>query len=769
MWKNLGFALIGLLLPSWSLMAEDNFQDGLGRSSPVPRVELLPPPADEPLPLGNPPSGPSWGTIPKPPEAPDATPAPPRIAGPGEKLPGLINPLSGGNGMLPKPLEAEELTVPRLDLSGRPAGYGPSIATDLPPRRPIIAGRLGWWATNTSGSPTKVAEYEGLGASPFVDVDGLLSDGKRTVDVSATNLDSDSRQVGMNYFAGQTSVRGGYQRYPHRLPHDPLGNMGDAASGQEIIREDLNVGEDYAIRVEEIRASYKYKLNEHITARLNFFNQRKSGVRQANAMTHCFGEVPTPPLPPPAVPAACHVLSQRQMIDWETVKLEPVLEAKFGPVRVEYSRPMRFFSQDDQIVLGQFWEVGPHFPVERPYAFVPDNVSQIDRVKVAADLGCDTDLYARLSAGDTEDKFRETHRNVQSYDVRLTNRSWDRLSLTGYITANKQTNQFPPFFLPEEVRELSVPNAWVPPYGIRHPIDYSTTMAGAEAGWRPFGNAGSARGLLLTAGWEQGSLHRTYADYYIEDLQTFVNEEHTPVTSWHLGASMRFSPRLDTYLRFKQRMLEDPLFGVNRYEGATNTNMPEDDQLVELGGTWRPVYNVTANATIGMQNRTHHSAIADFNETSFPVTCTLWYAPTAAWSLSAGCAFYSSRIGQDILFPSDTPLVETWDRSRWDYGGRYRVLNFGAAYAWTPKISLSGGLELVSGQDTLDPLAPWPDLPTYINVIANRTRVTAGVDWQLRERVAAYFRYRFEEYADRSADYLSGTVHMFLAGFSGVY
>jgi hypothetical protein len=655
-----------------------------------------------------------------------------------------------------------------MDPTGDAARGGPVARPVDPTFRPIFAGRFGWWFTDSSGSPNKVAEYEGLGASPFVDLDGLFSDRTRTVNVSATNLDDESSRVGLNYFKDRHKVDLDYQRYPHRLDHDPLRNMGDMGSGQEVIREDLNVGEDYAVRVEEIRAAFKGKLTDNVTARLNFHSLRKYGERQAVGMQHCFGELPTIPNPNPAIPANCHVVSQRQVIDWQTVKVEPVIEAKLGPIRAEYSRPMRFFGQDDQIVTHQFWELGPHFPVDRNYDFVPDTVSQTDRFKLSVDLGGQTDLYARLSAGDTENRFRQTHRNDQVYDVRLTNRSVDGLTLTGFVAVNRQKNQLPPFLLPEEALELSVPNAWLPPYGLGHPIDYMRTTAGVETSWRPFAN-GYGKGLLLTAGWEQGWLQRKFAEYYIEDPQIIIAQEHTPITAWHLGASMKFSPRLDGYLRYKQRAVQDPLFGVNQYEGATNTSLPEDDQLVEIGGTVRPSTNFSVNATVGVDNRTHRSEIADFDETSFPVTVSAWYAPTQKWSLSAGCGLYSSRLGQDILFPSDAPILETWDRSRWEYVGRFRVLSFGAAYAWTQKVSLSGGLEFVNGKDAVDPLQPWPDLTDYFDVVVDRTRVTAGVDWRLRERISAYFRYRFEEYVDRSADYNSGTVHMTLLGLSAVY
>ena len=723
-WKNLGFTLVALVLPACYALGADGLSPlGLDPAEQGPAA-TMPPGADGAL--ASPLSDPAESQVP----------------------------------WLPPITEAEGLDLPPEEEIAEPLSEIPWFTPDEAPYRSVIAGRIGWWFVESDGSPTKVAEYEGLGSSAFADLDGLFSDGRRTVNLSGTFLDNDTDQASLDYFGPRLAAEFDLQRYLHRLDHDPLTNMGDMTSGQETIREDLNVGEDYAIRVEDVKTSFESRLNQHVKARLNFRSLRRFGDRQANAMQHCFCEIRQ---------NNCHVLSQRQEIDWLTVKLEPAIEVKYGPVRVEYSRPMRFLDQEDQLVTRRFYEFGPHYPTERNYAFVPENVTQIDRLKVGVDLAAETNLYARLSSGDTENKFRDTHRKFQAYDLRLTNSAWDGLTLTGYLKLNKQANQDPPFLLPEEQLNLSVPNSWVPPYGLRHPLDYSMATAGAEASWKPFPWSNFGRGLALTAGGEQGSLDREYADYYIEDAQTFVDQEHTVFTGGHIGASMRFSPRLETRVRYKVRVEQDPLFGVNRYEGATNTNLPEDTHLVEVGGTWSLLDNLVANATVGMENRLHESEVANFDETSFPLNLTLWYAPTPAWSFSAGYGFYSNWIEQDMLFPSADPLTETWDRSVWDYGGRFRVLSLGAAYVWTPRVTLSGNLDLVSSSNAIEPLDEWPDLPTYSAVIVDRTRVTAGVDWQLRERISAYYRYRFEEYVDQTAAYNSGNAHMSLLGFSAVY
>ena len=93
----------------------------------------------------------------------------------------------------------------------------------------------------------------------------------------------------------------------------------------------------------------------------------------------------------------------------------------------------------------------------------------------------------------------------------------------------------------------------------------------------------------------------------------------------------------------------------------------------------------------------------------------------------------------------------------------------GGSYAWTPCVSLSGGVEFVWARNAIASLEPWPDLPQYFDVVVNRTRVTGGVDWWIRDGISTYFRYVYDDYQDLSVDYNSGSVHMFLGGVSALY
>ncbi len=664
-----------------------------------------------------------------------------------------------------------------------------------------LAFRFGWWGTSRRGVPTKVGEFQDLSSSPFWDYDQLFSNGVQTIDLNMTGLDNEGNQAGFYFFGPRVSIGIDYQRYLRRLDHDPLTNMAPAGPamnnivlqaephtlhselgdlvtpariGEEIVSEDLNVGDDYAIRVQNLNTYVKGRLTKNVKYRVNFWMQRKKGDRQAIGTQHCAGSSE----PGGGGSRECHLLSQTQRIDWLTTKIEPIIEARIGRLTVEYARPMRFFGQNDQVVTRSYGDFHVyHFGGDLPYAVVPENITQTDRIKVGLDLPLKSNFYARVHTGNTDNRNRNTNRRFYGYDLRLSNRYWDYWTLTGFARMNRQSNQFPPFFVDPEGQATSDTTVHgdpqfsgiVPQYGLRRPISYSRKSFGAEANWRPFRWTNLASGLGLNFGFERGHIGRQFAVYQIQDRAEFLDQNHTPYTSYFAGTSMKWAPTFDTFVRYKGRTTTRPLFGVNQFSGETNTNQPEQQNRIEIGGSWIPTDNLIATANLGLENRSNNSSIASFNEDNYPLTFSLWYAPTVRWSFSAGYSYLSNWIDQEIYFPSDTPGVEPYDRRTWSYGGTGQVVNVGGSYAWTPDLSLSGGIEFVSARNAISPLEPWPDLPQYFDVVVNRTRVTGGVDWTLGSGVSAYFRYVFDDYQDRSVSYNSGLAHMVLTGFSAIY
>lgn len=625
------------------------------------------------------------------------------------------------------------------------------------------AFRTGWWQVSQQGAPTKVGEYQDLRSSAFWDVDQMRSNGVRTLDMTLTGFDNESSHADVYFFSPGYTLNFRYERFLHRLDHDPLDNMPDQDNGDGIVKEDLNVGEDYAIRVQDVRTDVRGKLTKDIKYRINLWLRRRKGERQAIGTQHG--------APGDTDCLVCHVQNQRQEIDWLSVRLEPVIEARLGPITLQYSRPMRSFTENDATVTRSYggFHAYPDYTGDFPYAVVPDTLSQMDRLRLGIDLPAGNRVYSQVHHGDTRNQQRDTRRRYYGFDVRLTNIYFEKLTLNGFTRFNRQLNQLPPFLVPPEDAATSVPTAIVPPYGLRHPIDYLRSSAGGDARWQPFRHSGYAGGLALNAGAEYGWIKRSYAEYQVQEPAATIDQDNTGQVSYFAGTTMRWHPRFDTYLRYKRRSIARPLFGVDQYSGETNTNRPEQEDVVRFGGTFMAATNLIANASIGVENRRHHSDIADFEEDNYPMTFTLWYAPNQAWSISGGYGYYTNWIDQDIYFPSDDPASAPLDRREWNYGGRGQVLSLGASYAWRESITLSGGLQHVWAFDAFDPLTPWPDLPAYSDVIVNTKRYTGGLDWYANDRVSAYMRYVYEDYDDASLAYVSGSVHMFLGGFTAYY
>jgi hypothetical protein len=650
------------------------------------------------------------------------------------------------------------------------------------------AARFGWWGVAADGSPVKIGEYQDLESSPFWDVDAISSDGVRTWDMTLSGLDNEATDARALYFGPAVSARVDYQRYLRRLDHDPLtgydlDNPVPPGPNDNVVSEDLDVGQDYAIRIQELDARFKGRLTDNLRWRLNLWGQRKFGERQTNATAHCFNN--NAPAPAGANGNVCHVVSQSQTIDWLTMEIQPVVEAEFGDVTVEYSRTMRSFSQDDGTVSRQYTRFNFNSPAasgflgpDYNYALVPDNFTQIDRLKIGALLTDANRLYANLYVGDTKNKFRDTHRNMNGYDLRLINSSLDQIKLTGYASRYEETNELPSTFL--NAPPLAPANNY-DQTSLRHPVDYTRTRAGIKGSWRPYGDRNSyysygfQDGTSLAGGYEYYLLERDFATYKTTPVP--FTQPDTITHQIEFGPSTRWSAALDTFTRYKVRFIDVPLIGVSEYSeddpdinGAFNSNLPEQVHAVDLGGTWTPANNFMATVQFTVQNSWHHSQYANFTEDNYPVSCTFWYAPTRRLSLTTGYAYFSNWIDQDITLGANRGDPTETETTRWDYAGENQLASFNASYAWSDNVQLVGGYEWNRGSNafnlppSLQPGVDWSLLPYLSDVIAETNRVTAGVDWQPYHDLDVYFRYILFDYDDKSSGLDSGVSHMALGG-----
>jgi hypothetical protein len=655
------------------------------------------------------------------------------------------------------------------------------------------AVRLGWWGVSSDGSEVKTGEFQDLDSSPFWDVDFISSNGRHTWDVVLSGLDNEANDARLRYYGPASSGRLDLQRYIRRLEHDPLAGL-DLAPGQipppgpegDVIVEDLNIGEDYAIRVEELDARYQGRISENLKWRLNLWGQRKFGERQTTATAHCFNVID--PLPAGPTGNVCHVLGQRQSIDWLTMEIEPVVEARFENVTVEYSRTMRAFEEDDQSVFRQYTRFDFQLPAasgflgpDYEYAVVPESFTQIDRLKFSAHLTETSQFYANLYIGDTENKFRDMHRDYDGYDLRLINRPKDDLTLTYYVSRYDETTGLPAVFFNQP--PLGPPTTY-DQTSVRHPIDYRRTRAGVKSSWQPFGdrgprcsNYGLWDGTTLASGYEYYQLERDFVTWNVNPVP--FTQPNTISHQVEFGPSTRWSRAFNTFTRYKVRFIDDPLIGISEraedepgVQGTFNTMLPEQEHIVELGGTWMPAANFMTTTQFNIVNRWHRSAFADFDEEDYPVQFTTWYAPTHRLSFTGGYAFYSNWIDQDITLGANRGDPTEIETTRWDYEGENHLVSVGANYAWTRNIQLVGGYEFNRGSNTFDiPVSPhaangvdWTTVEQVADVIVETNRLTAGMDWQPTRDMNVYLRYIYFDYDDISEGLYSGTAHMALAG-----
>jgi hypothetical protein len=518
-----------------------------------------------------------------------------------------------------------------------------------------------------------------------------------------------------------------------------------------VIKEDLNTGQDYAIRVQELKANFKGDLTKNLKWRLGIWGMRKKGERQVNAMGHCFSHPNGEDINGnPVGGTSCHVLTQGQRIDWITTEIEPAIEATLGSATFEYARTMRAFDQNDQVTTRDYNRFG--FDADVPYAVVPENFTEIDRFKSNVLLLPNWDLYSSYYTGNTKNKFRNTNRRLWGFDVRTTVRQGASASLTGFAKKNVQTGQTPAVLLAEE----SIGD-------IRAPINYDQTTAGIKGRWRPFyGESSWRRGVRLSGGYEYRGLARENA-IFVEDSVT-VEQPHTTANLAHVRAAMRWGPAIESHVRYRLGFVDDPLFGIAK-NGVTNSNLPTQEHLVEIGGTWTPADNFLLTGTFGFENRWNTSDVSDFEENDYPIVVTAWYAPAPRWTFSGGLAFFSNWIDQDIKLGAGSDTLT----SQWNYRGRSDVINVGTTYAWSDCLTFSGGFEFVRGSNGFAaPGVPY-DLSQFSDVLVETTRWTAGLDYQLLNDMDFYFRYQFFDYEDKSQDINSGTANMFLTGISAIF
>lgn len=722
--------------------------------------------------------------------------------------------------------------VPDLDSSFDDYVYGGHpdeqyLVIDPVPYQPQLGVRLGVWGVNSSGDKYGVGEYQGLDeVAPFYDIQGIRSDGWRTFDFGITGTENEMNQVDLYYFRGPNfSADIDYDRFIHRFSHPPLGGLPDADGfppptgffdpvlsdgdnspeqpGYPMFGEDFNAGQDYAIRVQTFDAKFKGQLTENISWGLNVWGMHKEGTRRANAQQHCFQASTADG----GTSSTCHVVSQGQQIDWLTMEIEPVITARFGWLTAQYSRTMRKFQQSDELVLNDFSSFRPPYGFQSTgaYAYVPENFTEIDRLKLHGQLTSTTEAYVVGHVGNTHNSFRESDRRFYGVDARLMDYSYDGLSVTVYGKFFSQENSADTVALND--RYPSQANLWledVPPQEIYGDDPYYLGLAdrtfwraGVKGRWRPFhDDCGNLNRLAVTAGYEYRGIDRTNVTYFLDNLPAFT-QQNTRTNQFFVGLQHDLTYRLNAYVRYRFVDTRFPLVGVTHrhqlsLDAAINSNLPEHEDRIEIGGNWNPTDNFLVNASFWIQNTYNRSDFVNFDEDSYPLMLSAWYRHDHRWSFSAGYANFSNWIAQDITLgrengefipgPRGGQELTAWTDT-WRYGGTADVINIGGVFAATCDLRFTGGFEYVHGRNVITSIpantyseitipertVTYPEIQEVTRVEVDTYRITAGVDYVLTSNISTFFRYNFMDYDDQAMPWNAGMAHMFLGGVNAVY
>ena len=655
--------------------------------------------------------------------------------------------------------------------------------------------RFGWWSVGRNGNQTKTGEFQDLNSGPFYELDTLLTNGDRTLDLTMNGLDNEANNIHGVFYNSNFKARLDFQRYIRRLDHDPLAGFdlssGTPAANDSIVTRDLNAGDNYAMRIQQMDARFQGRVTDNLKWKLNVWGMRKFGERQVTAVGHCMNINAIPPTTP-GTNNKCHVLSQTQTIDWQTMEIEPGLEWRGEAVTFEYRRTMRTFGQNDELTTRNYSRFGysPTSGTLGPdylYAYVPENFTQIDRFKVRADLNESNEAYASLYYGDTRNQFRDTHRGMSGADVRLVNRSFDNVTNTAYATWDRQDNQLPSsYFTSAPYGKPTPPSGEGEPTSLEHPVDYDTGKLGLRNNWKPLAARGDFdpvndpwSGLSLVSGYEYMTIQRDYASYAASATAVFTQPD-TKRHQLEIGPNMQWSSTFNTFTRYKARFYEDPILGVREANRRFNTNQPEQEHIIELGGTWSPTSNFMATLQVGLVNRWNQSMYGwdgqpltspvRFNDDSYPIITSFYYAATDRLSFNGGYGFFSNWIDQDISIRNGTtPNSET---TAWNYDAVNHLVSFNTNYQLTQTVKLFGGYEWNRGNNvfsnpTSTTGANWnlgPGLSSYSDVLVETQRFSTGADWSPYRDTNLFVRYDYFDFNDIASNVGSGTTNMLLTG-----
>jgi hypothetical protein len=556
------------------------------------------------------------------------------------------------------------------------AALSGSVLAQAPQQKPEGSIFVGATIGNNTGNLNRVAEFDVAkdGALPTINAQVWGGSEKARYELFASHSgDNRDQKYGAFLTAanGRVKASATFDRFLHRLDHDPLDYM-DAGIGNFVVRAtDHNPTDTYASTNGFWKADIEVAATEHIRLFASHSLQMADGHRQSMTMSHC---------------ANCHVDSYSRKLDQTTQTLAAGARVSAGRFSADYTYEHRTF-EEKSATLTHTYDNAVH-PVTLldvfvsrlqyddnngplPFDLLPKQTKQTNSVRAA---------YAfpgagGLSAGFTQSTSKNETGNFGADFMGVNGRLTFPLGKKADVKAFVRRYEIETDSVFVDVAEPIAPAG--PAAGLTYaqqypgmlPLDYTTestasrtpTEMAIELAYRP------TKRSSINLGYEYEAIEREH-----------FHVEKTTTSTFKGSASFRPGKTVSLRARAEYAMTDDPFTNVNAAKPASlqtvptpgglpfgpqslqyfemyNSRManlsahPTDSLLVDSGLTWSPSQKFTVSGHYRFRDMKNDQLnFSDWSHAIHMPGVEVYVAPNDRFTLAAGWGYQKDTL--DTVF-----------------------------------------------------------------------------------------------------------------------
>ncbi len=556
------------------------------------------------------------------------------------------------------------------------AALSGSVRAQAPQQKPEGSIFVGATIGNNTGNLNRVAEFDVAkdGTLPAINAQLWGGSEKAKYELFASH-GGDNRDQKYGAFLttanGRVKVSATFDRFLHRLDHDPLDYM-DAGIGNFVVRAtDHNPTDTYASANGFWKADIEVAATEHIRFFASHSMQMADGHRQSMTMSHC---------------ANCHVDSYSRKLDQTTQTLAAGARVSAGRFSADYTFEHRTF-EEKSATLTHTYDNAVH-PVTLldvfvsrvqyddnngalPFDLLPKQTKQTNTVRAAYAFPGAGGLSAGLTQSTSKNETGDFGAEFLGVNGRLT----IPLGKKAYVKAFFRRYEIETDSVFVDVAEPIAPAG--PAAGLTYaqqypgmlPLDYTTeptssrtpTEMAIELAYRP------TKKSSINLGYEYEAVDRE-----------FFHVEKTTTSTFKGSAYFRPGKTLSLRARAEYAMTEDPYTNVHaakpailqtvptpgglpfgpqslQYFEMYNSRManlsanPTDSLLVDTGLTWSPTQKFTVSGHYRFRDMKNDQLnFSDWSHAIHMPGVEVYVAPNDRVTLAAGWGYQKDTL--DTVF-----------------------------------------------------------------------------------------------------------------------